>query len=117
MRALREQPRLVAAKLSISVAALIVALVAGLALAGDGSGTPADLRPALERSERLRRDRSGELRQLAARVARLRADLRTATRRARPGTGSRTAGSRTAGGAPQPGSRAATMNFRPLRTA
>jgi hypothetical protein len=83
MRALREQPRLVAAKLSISVAALIVALVVGSALAGDGSGTPADLRPALERSERLRRDRSGELRQLAARVARLRADLRTVTRRAR----------------------------------
>jgi septal ring factor EnvC (AmiA/AmiB activator) len=83
MRALREQPRLVAAKLSISLAALIVALVVGSALAGDGSDTPADLRPALERSERLRRDQSGELRQLAGRVARLRADLRTTTRRAR----------------------------------
>jgi hypothetical protein len=83
MRALREQPRLVAAKLSVGLAALIVALVVGSALAGDGSDTPADLRPALERSERLRSGQSGELRQLAGRVARLRADLRTATRRAR----------------------------------
>ena len=83
MRAVREQPRLVAAKLSISLAALIVALVVGSALAGDGSDTPADLRPGLERSERLRRDQSAELLQLAARVARLRADLRTATHRAR----------------------------------
>jgi hypothetical protein len=53
----------------------------GSALAGDGSDTPADLRPALERSEWLRRAQSGELQQLAARIARLRADLRTATRR------------------------------------
>jgi hypothetical protein len=83
MRALREQPRLVAAKLSIGLAAVTVALVVGSALAGDGSDTPADLRPALERSERLRRAQSGELRRLAARVAPLRADLRTATRRAR----------------------------------
>jgi hypothetical protein len=89
MRALREQPRLVAAKLSISLAALIVALVVGSALAGDGPDTPADLRPALERSERLRRDQSGELRQLAGRVARLRADLLTATRRARAGARAR----------------------------
>jgi septal ring factor EnvC (AmiA/AmiB activator) len=83
MRALREQPRLVAAKLSISLAALIVALVVGSALAGDGTDAPADVRPALERSERLRREQRGELRQLAARVARLRADLGTTTRRAR----------------------------------
>jgi hypothetical protein len=83
MRALREQPRLVAAKLGISLAALIAALVVGWALAGDGSDTPADLRVALERSERLRRDQSGELREVAARVGGLRAELRTATRRAR----------------------------------
>jgi septal ring factor EnvC (AmiA/AmiB activator) len=89
MRALREQPRIVAAKLSISLAALIVALVVGSALASDGSDTPPDLRPALERSERLRRDQSGELRKLTGRVARLRADLRTATRRARAGARAR----------------------------
>ena len=41
MRALREQPRLAAAKLSISLAALIVALAVGSALAGDDSDTPA----------------------------------------------------------------------------
>ena len=115
MRALREQPRLVAAKLSISLAALIVALVVGSALAGDDADTPADLRQALERSGQLRRDQSGELREVAARAARLRVDLRTATRRA--GARRRTGASRTAGGATQPGSRAATLNFRPLRTA
>jgi hypothetical protein len=44
--------------------------VVGSALAGDSSVTPADLWPALERSERLRSDQSGELRQLGGRVAR-----------------------------------------------
>jgi hypothetical protein len=70
MRALRQRPCLVAAKLSISLASRIVALVVGSALAGDSSVTPADLWLALERSERLRSDQSGELRQLGGRVAR-----------------------------------------------
>jgi hypothetical protein len=35
--------------------------VVGSALAGDDSHTPAGLRPALERSEQLRRDRANEL--------------------------------------------------------
>jgi MinD-like ATPase involved in chromosome partitioning or flagellar assembly len=57
MRAVREQPRLAAAKLGVSLAALIVAALVGSALAGDDSDTRADLRPALERSEQLRRHR------------------------------------------------------------
>jgi hypothetical protein len=83
MRALREQPRLAGAKLSISLAALIVALVVGSALAGDDSLPPAGLRPALERSEQLRRDRANELARLTAELRQLRGDLSAATRHAR----------------------------------
>ena len=85
MRALREQPRLVAAKLALAVAALVATALVGAAIASEDPEAP-DLRPRLERSEQLRRDQTSELQHLAAQVARLRADLRTATRRARERT-------------------------------
>jgi hypothetical protein len=53
------------------------------AIASDDREAPPDLRPPLERSEQLRDDQTSELQQLAAEDARLRADLGTATRRAR----------------------------------
>jgi septal ring factor EnvC (AmiA/AmiB activator) len=82
MRALREQPRLVAAKLTLAIAALVATALVGAAIASDDPQAP-DLRPRLERSEQLRRDQTSELQRLAAQVARLRGELRTATRRAR----------------------------------
>jgi hypothetical protein len=82
MRALREQPRLVAAKLTIAVAALIATALVAAAIASEDPEAPPDLRPRLERSEQLRGDQTRELERLAGEVARLRADLRTATRRA-----------------------------------
>jgi hypothetical protein len=53
------------------------------AIASDDREAPPDLRPQLERSEQLRDDQTSELQPLATEVARLRADLRIATRRAR----------------------------------
>jgi hypothetical protein len=86
MRALREQPRLVAAKLGISFATLIVALVVGSALAGDGSDAAPDLRTRLERSEQLRRDQALEFDRRTAEIGRLRRDLRAAARQMRART-------------------------------
>jgi hypothetical protein len=82
MRALREQPRLVAAKLALAIAALVATALVGAAIASEDRKAP-DLRPRLERSEQLRRDQASELQRLGAQVARLRGELRTATRRAR----------------------------------
>jgi hypothetical protein len=53
------------------------------AIAGDDREAPPDLRTRLKRSGQLRDDQTSELQPLAAEVARLRAELRTATRRAR----------------------------------
>jgi hypothetical protein len=53
------------------------------AIASDDREAPPDLRPQAERCEQVGDDQAIELQQLAAGVARLRADLRTATRRAR----------------------------------
>src|SRR5918992_3439901 len=86
MRALRKQPRLVAAKLTLAIAALVATALVGAAIASDGPQAP-DLRRRLERSEQLRRDQTSELQRLAAQVARLRGELRTATRRARERAG------------------------------
>jgi Spy/CpxP family protein refolding chaperone len=83
MRALRERPRLVAAKLALGLAALMVSALVAAAIAGDDSGSSFNLQPRLERSERLRRDQLGELQRQAAQITRLRADLRTTARRAR----------------------------------
>ena len=83
MRELREQPRLVGAKLTIAVAVLVATALVAAAIASEGPEAPPDLRQRLERSEQLRRDQTRELQRLAGEVARLRADLRTATRRAR----------------------------------
>ena len=85
MRALREQPRLVAAKLTLAIAALVAAVLVGAAIASDDPEAP-DLRPRLERSEQLRRGQASELQRLAAQVARLRGELRTAAQRARERT-------------------------------
>jgi septal ring factor EnvC (AmiA/AmiB activator) len=83
MRALREQPRLVTAKLALAIAALVATALVGATIASDDPEAPPDLRPRLERSEQLRRDQTSELQRLGAQVARLRGELRTATRRAR----------------------------------
>jgi septal ring factor EnvC (AmiA/AmiB activator) len=85
MRALRERPRLAAAKLTGALAALIAAALVAVAIAVGDHEAPPDLRPQLERSEQLRDEQTSELRHLDAEVARLRADLRAATRRAREG--------------------------------
>ena len=85
MRALRERPRLAAAKLTGALAAPIAAALVAAAIAGGDHDAPPDLRPRLERSGQLRDEQASELRQLDAEVARLRADLRAATRRAREG--------------------------------
>lgn len=53
------------------------------AIAGDDREAPPDLRPRLARCEQVGDDQTSELQQLAAGVARLRAELRTASRRAR----------------------------------
>ena len=55
MRTLREQPRLVAAKLTVAVGALVACALVGAAIAREDPKTPPDLRPRLERSEQLRR--------------------------------------------------------------
>jgi hypothetical protein len=82
MRALRERPRLVAAKLALALAALIATALVAVAIASDDSGSP-DLERRLERSEQLRRDQLGELQRQAARIARLPAEVGTTARRAR----------------------------------
>jgi hypothetical protein len=82
MRALREQPRLVAAKLAVALGALIAAALVGSALANNGLEPAPGLRPRLERSEQLRRDQPSQLDRLAAQAEQLRAELRAATRRA-----------------------------------
>jgi hypothetical protein len=111
MRALRERPRLAAAKLTGALAALIAAALVAAAIAVGDHETPPDLRPQLERGGQLRDEQASELRQLDAEVARLRADLRAATRRARDRTAATTAADRPA----RPGPRAATVSFRPPR--
>jgi septal ring factor EnvC (AmiA/AmiB activator) len=83
MRALREQPRLVAAELAIALAALIAAVLVGSALANNGPEPAPGLRPRLERSAQLRRDQASQLQRLAAQAEQLRAELRAATRRTR----------------------------------
>jgi septal ring factor EnvC (AmiA/AmiB activator) len=83
MRALREQPRLVVAKLTVTVAALLATALVAAAIAREDPKAPPDLRPRLERTEKVRRDQTSEIQRLEDQVARLRADLRTATRRAR----------------------------------
>ncbi len=83
MRALREQPRLVAAKLGLALVVLIAAVLLGSALASDGPEAPPDLRARLERSEQLLRDRSVKLERLRGQVEQLRRDLRAATPRER----------------------------------
>ena len=82
MRALRERPRVVAAKLAVAVAALIATGLVAAAIASEDLEAPPDLRARLERSEQARRDQASERHRLAAQVTRLRADLQTATRRA-----------------------------------
>jgi hypothetical protein len=82
MRALREQPRLVAAKLALAVAALIATALVAAAIASDDSESWPNLEARLQRSEQLRHDRTSELQRQAAETGRLRADLRTTTRRA-----------------------------------
>jgi hypothetical protein len=74
--------RLAAAKLAGGLAALIATVLVAAATAGDDREAP-DLRPRLERGEQLRDDQTSELQELGGQVDRLRADLRTATRRAR----------------------------------
>jgi hypothetical protein len=86
MRALREQPRLVAAKLALAIAALVATASVAGAIASQDPEAPLDLRPRLERSEQLRRDQTSELQRRAGEMARLRAELRAATRRARERT-------------------------------
>jgi len=81
MRALREQPRLVAAKLALALAALIATALVAAAIASDDSESSPNLQPRLQRSEPLRRDQTNALQRQAADIARLRADLRTTTRR------------------------------------
>jgi hypothetical protein len=82
------------------------------AITSDDREAP-DLRPQLERGEQFRDDQTGELQQLAAQVARLRAELHSQPPSARPGTPERTAAPRAAGRPPRPGPRAATVSFRP----
>ena len=86
MRAVREQPRLVIANLTVAVAALIATALVGAAIAREDPKARPDLRPRLERSEQLRRDQTSESQRLVTQVARLRADLRTVRRRARDRT-------------------------------
>jgi hypothetical protein len=81
MRALREQPRLVAAKLTLALAALVATALVAAAIAGDDSESAPDLQPRLQRSEQLH-DQTDDLQRQAAEIARLRGDLRTTTRRA-----------------------------------
>jgi hypothetical protein len=81
MRALRERPRLAAAKL----AALIATALVAEAIASDDPDASPDLEPRLERSAQLRHKQTGGLRRLAAQLAGLRTDLRRASRRARIG--------------------------------
>jgi cell division protein FtsB len=83
MRTLREQPRLVVAKLTFGVTALIATALVAAAIAREDPKARPDLRPRLERSEQLRRDQTSEIHRLAAQVARLRADLAMVKRRAR----------------------------------
>jgi hypothetical protein len=83
MRAVREQPRRVAAKLTIGLVALITAMGLGSALASDGGGSSPNLRPRLEHNRQMLRDRSAEIDRLIEEVEELRRGLRTTTRRAR----------------------------------
>jgi hypothetical protein len=83
MRQLREQPRRVVAKLAVAFLVLVAAAALGSALASSGPEGPTDLRPPLERSQRLIRQQSNQLEALTAQAARLRSDLQRATRRAR----------------------------------
>ena len=82
MRALRERPRLVAAKMALALAALIATALVAVAIASDDSGSSPDVQQRLARSEQLRRHQLGELQRQAAQITRLRADLRTTARRA-----------------------------------
>jgi hypothetical protein len=109
MLALRERPRLVAAKLALALAALIATALVAVAIASDDSGSSPDLERRLERSEQLRRDQLGELQRQAARIARLRAEVGTTARRARPHK--RAAEPRAADRA----ARRAAVRFRPRR--
>jgi hypothetical protein len=83
MRALRERPRLVAAKMALALAALIATALVAVAIASDDSGSSPDVQQRLARSEQLRRHQLGELQRQAGRIARLRAELSTTARQAR----------------------------------
>jgi hypothetical protein len=83
MRALRERPRLVAAKIAFALVALLATAQVAAAIASDDSGSSPDLERQLEHSEQLRRDQLGELQRQAARIAELRAELSTTGRRVR----------------------------------
>jgi septal ring factor EnvC (AmiA/AmiB activator) len=82
MRALRERPRLVAAKFALALAALLATALVAAAIASDDSNPSPDLQRRLERTEQLRRNQLGELQRQAVQIARLRVDLRTTTRQA-----------------------------------
>jgi cell division protein FtsB len=83
MRAIREQPRRVAAKVTIGLVMLLLAVAVGSALADGGAGSSRNLHEGLERSEQQLRDQRSQVDRLTAEVAQLRRGLRTATRRAR----------------------------------
>ena len=83
MRAIRERPRLAAAKLAAAFAALVATALVAAAIANHDSDGSADLQRRLDRSKQLRHEQSGELQHFAAQVVWLRAELRAATRRAR----------------------------------
>jgi septal ring factor EnvC (AmiA/AmiB activator) len=83
MRAIRERPRLAAAKLAAALAAPVATALLAAAVANNDSDGSADLQRRLNRSEQPRHEQSGELQHLAAELNRLRAGLPAATSRAR----------------------------------
>ena len=83
MRQLREQPRRVAAKFTVALLVLVAAAAVGSALASSGPEGRPDLRPRLERSDQLVRERGEQLDGLTTQADQLRSDLRRARQRAR----------------------------------
>jgi chromosome segregation ATPase len=81
-RAIREQPRRVAAKLAIGLVTLLAAVAVGSALASDGGGASPNLHPRLEHSRQRLRDQSKQVERLAREVETLRRALQETTRRA-----------------------------------
>jgi septal ring factor EnvC (AmiA/AmiB activator) len=83
MRRVREQPRRVAARLTVGFFVLVAAAAVGSALASDRSTRPTEPPLRLERREQLLREQRAQIDRLTAQAEQLGSDLRMARRRAR----------------------------------